>query len=635
MFSGSLFNILFMAIILLFAALFIYLRWLDLRKRPPVAGTTGVEFTIEAMTSFVKQTLHELTHSQLTDLGLHEEEYKRRLNQRSELRKALKNCISGDVHEKQYVKQFMADLLIKSYGVTEGNIDQAIPFADPRLLNVQDQFEIIFYLYKLQYGQDALSMMLELHGLAELRVLPGYGDEPVYAVTASDVEQMYANESRSLTFSEKLEIVVQRIYQQFKGFSVIDELRDQRIDGVSGGVSGILADESFAASYGLDPLRMLQASVQPERKARMTESVWIFYRGKTIHMACLSFGTELELKRVCQNIYKYNHPGQLSEANGYKVNEMKDGSRVVVVRPPFSESWAFFVRKFDIRSATLEQLVTGDNAQLPIQMLRYLMKGSRITAITGAQGSGKTTLLMAMIEHIYPTYTLRVQEMAFELHLRKIYSRRNILSFRETDRITGQEGLDLQKKTDGTVNILGEVASDGVSSWMIQMSQVASLFTVFTHHAKTFRDLIFSLRNSLLKSGVFHHEAVAEQQVVQVINFDIHLKRDAAGKRYIERITECIPKEKEPLGMIEGGTHGSIRKMLGHFMEMQAEYYRRVHDQSTFSSRNIIEFRDGGYVAAEPISERNFREMAEQMSVEDAVMFKDFAQTNWGNGYGS
>ncbi|OXL84444.1 pilus assembly protein CpaF [Paenibacillus sp. SSG-1] len=635
MFSGPLFNILFMAIILLFAALFIYLRWLDLRKRPSVSGTTGVEFTIEAMTSFVKQTLHELTHSQLTDLGLHEEEYKRRLNQRSELRKALKNCISGDVHEKQYVKQFMADLLVKSYGVTEGNIDQAIPFADPRLLNVQDQFEIIFYLYKLQYGQDALSMMLELHGLADLRVLPGYGDEPVYAVTASDVEQMYTNESRSLTFSEKLEIVVQRIYQQFKGFSVIDELRDQRIDGVSGGVSGILADESFAASYGLDPLRMLQASVQPDRKARMTESVWIFYRGKTIHMACLSFGTELELKRVCQNIYKYNHPGQLSEANGYKVNEMKDGSRVVVVRPPFSESWAFFVRKFDIRSATLEQLVTGENAQLPIQMLRYLMKGSRITAITGAQGSGKTTLLMAMIEHIYPTYTLRVQEMAFELHLRKIYSRRNILSFRETDRITGQEGLDLQKKTDGTVNILGEVASDGVSSWMIQMSQVASLFTVFTHHAKTFRDLIFSLRNSLLKSGVFHHEAVAEQQVVQVINFDIHLKRDAAGKRYIERITECIPKEKEPLGMIEGGAHGSVRKMLGQFMQLQAEYYRRVHDQSSFSFRNIIEFRDGGYVAAEPISERNFREMAEQMSVEDAVMFKEFAQTNWGNGYGS
>lgn len=171
-----------------------------------------------------------------------------------------------------------------------------------------------------------------------------------------------------------------------------------------------------------------------------------FYKGKTIHLSFLSFGSERELKRVCQNIYKYNYPGQLSEANGYKVNEMKDGSRVVVVRPPFSESWAFFVRKFDIQSASLEQLIKGQNADFPIQLLSYLMKGSRITAITGAQGSGKTTLLMAMVKHIYASYTLRVQEMAFELHLRSIYSRRNILSFRETDHISGQQGLDLQKK---------------------------------------------------------------------------------------------------------------------------------------------------------------------------------------------
>ena len=78
------------------------------------------------------------------------------------------------------------------------------------------------------------------------------------------------------------------------------------------------------------------------------ESVWVFYRGVSLHLAFLSFGTMQELKRVCQNIYKYNHPGQLSEASGYKVNEMKDGSRVVVVRPPFAESWAFFVRKFDL-----------------------------------------------------------------------------------------------------------------------------------------------------------------------------------------------------------------------------------------------------------------------------------------------
>jgi len=63
-------------------------------------------------------------------------------------------------------------------------------------------------------------------------------------------------------------------------------------------------------------------------------------------------------------------------------------------------------------------------------------------------------MLMAMIESIYETMNLRIQETAFELHLRKIYPTRNILSFRETDTISGQEGLDVQKKTDGSVNIV-------------------------------------------------------------------------------------------------------------------------------------------------------------------------------------
>ena len=78
--------------------------------------------------------------------------------------------------------------------------------------------------------------------------------------------------------------------------------------------------------------------------------------------------------------------------------------------------------------------------------------------------------------------------------LKKIYPHHNILSLRETDTISGQEGLDVQKKTDGGVNILGEVSTDPVAAWMIQMAQVASKFTLFTHHAKTFPNLITSLR---------------------------------------------------------------------------------------------------------------------------------------------
>ena len=44
----------------------------------------------------------------------------------------------------------------------------------------------------------------------------------------------YANKNLQIAFADKLEIVVQRIYQQYKGYSSIDEVRDMNIDGVSG-----------------------------------------------------------------------------------------------------------------------------------------------------------------------------------------------------------------------------------------------------------------------------------------------------------------------------------------------------------------------------------------------------------------
>lgn len=410
----------------------------------PSGRKKNEDATFETLIEYIKNALHELSHSQMADAGLHEEEYRRRIHQRAELRRALKDCANGSSGDKRFVKNLMAELLIHGYGLNEKIVDTVMPFSRPELFSIQDQFEIIFYQYQQKFGADALSRLLDTYDLAEMRYSQQGEEDGSYLVTAEDIRYIYDCEYRPLSFLEKVDIIVQRIYQHYKGFSVIDDIRDQRIDGVSGGVSGMPEGGIPASSDWASDGYVFEQTTMPT--ANSYESVWIFYKGKTIHLSFLSFGSERELKRVCQNIYKYNYPGQLSEANGYKVNEMKDGSRVVVVRPPFSESWAFFVRKFDIQSASLEQLIKGQNADFPIQLLSYLMKGSRITAITGAQGSGKTTLLMAMVKHIYASYTLRVQEMAFELHLRSIYSRRNILSFRETDHISGQQGLDLQKK---------------------------------------------------------------------------------------------------------------------------------------------------------------------------------------------
>ncbi len=583
-------------------------------------------YTLDKITAFVKRRLDEITKINLYDIGLSEEELQRRKKKKYELKKALKGCTYGDVNDKKYVKELIYDLLVREYGVNEINISNAIPFDIPSLLTEQDKFDILIYMYKKEFGYEALTQLIKKYNLAVLKYISGEA-KPSYVITGEEIREIYEKEQLELTFEDKLNVVVQRIYQHYKGYSVIDEIRDMNIDGVSGGVSGL--PESFLSQVAQTDGDYLD-QVLENKVPRACDSIWIFFQGKSIRFAFLSFGTESELKRVCQNIYKYNNPGQLSDTNGYKINEMKDGSRVVVVRPSFSETWAFFVRKFDVKRATLEQLIVFPGKEKAIDLLKYLVKGARIISITGEQGCGKTTMLMGMIENIYETMNIRVQETAFELHLRKIYPTRNILTFRETETISGQEGLDVQKKTDGSVNIIGEVATDPVASWMIQAAQVASKFTLFTHHAKTFPNLVTALRNSMLRTGVFKNEKTAEEQVVQVLNFDIHLVKDFRGRRYIERVTECIPVEEKNEYTFDHKKEKTLEGKFDKFFDNATHYFTKITDRKLYDYVNILEYIDGEYVLTNKISDQNLREMRNNMDESDVEQFDAFIEENWG-----
>ena len=311
-------------------------------------------------------------------------------------------------------------------------------------------------------------------------------------------------------------------------FDDIVKANGTEIDGVSGGVSG---------------------------KEGTYHSAWIFYHGRSVWLPFLDFEREEEMERISRNLCRYHQPGEISRKKGYLVHEMADHARVVVARPDFAENWMFFIRKLDnIPEVSLQQLVTGGHAEIPVELLKWLMKGCQVTAVTGMQGCGKTTLLTAMVGEIPEEYTIRVLELAFELHLRERYQNRNIVTFRETagmmehGGIGGQEALEVQKKTDGAVSIIGEVVSAKVASWMIESGQTGSLFTIFTHHAKSTRSLLLSLRNSLLKEGSFQSERVALEQVTEVVRFDVHLHMSREGQRYIERISEIVPDTESPEG---------------------------------------------------------------------------------------
>lgn len=600
-------------LVVLTVAIFAFNRFIQ--RRIKVVSLEASRFDMTQIQTFIKETFNDILKVNLYEMNLSKEAFDKKMHNKQQLRKALKECTYGDLKAKQYIKHFIRDILTNKYRIDEGNIDEIMPFSKTRKLSVQDKFEIVLHMFKKDFGYQALEKLVDQYELAD----PRETDNGIqYIITESDISSIYEHMMPiRLNFADKMAIITQRLYQNYKGYGVIDEIRDMHIDGISGGVSGIPTSiRNVQKQLHEDDMRGLPYNY---------DAVWMFYKGKTIHLSFLTFGSERELIRICKNIYRYNKPGQLSESNGYKINEMKDGSRVVVARPPFSESWVFFVRKFDsCQKKDLPELIVDSGKELPIQLIKWLIKGARVTAITGSQGTGKTTLLMAIIGFINPAYTLRIQETAFELNLRREYPYRNIVTFRETSTITGQEGLDLQKKTDGTVNILGEVATAPIASLMIQMAQVASLFTLFTHHAKTAEHLIYALRNNLLQTKVFSNEKVAEQQVADVINFDIHMEKDVDGHRYIERITEIIPIDfKQDYNRAYREANDQERRM-GLFMETMVEYFERMTDRQTFETRDIIRFENGAYTWVNDISDKSKAGIMKYLCSEEKDSFNGF-----------
>lgn len=436
----------------------------------------------------------------------------KRIRRREEIREALRNCGSGDEAAKIFVKEYIKRIIIGKYKIGEEEIASYIKE------NAEYKFKMMLSEKALEYGDEALEKLIEEYfGF----VKEGGGKREI---TKEDVEKVYYDYfGEGISFPRKVEYLCQKLYESYKGNGVADELLNMTIDGISGGVSGV--SESY--------------------------NIWVMFRGNTVSLSFLTFDGEKEIRRVCRNLCKGYGIGQVSERKGYVVAELRDGSRISIARPPFCESWTFFIRKFRLNKVLeVKDIIRGEGSEELIGLLYYLVRGERLICISGEQGSGKTSLLAALIPFIPEGLNIRVSEMSFELQLRRRFPHRNIVSFKETDSIGIQEGLDYTKKTDGNVTIIGEVAGMEAVIFLVQIAQNASSFTLFTHHAKDTKSLIHYFRNSLLMQGNFHNERVALLQAVSSINFNIKLGKNETGERYVERVVEIIPDEGEE-GFVE------------------------------------------------------------------------------------
>ncbi|WP_113672713.1 ATPase, T2SS/T4P/T4SS family [Vallitalea guaymasensis] len=599
-----------LTLIVLFGGFIVLVIWYLKSKHEKHDIEHSDVMTFEKLVDTVKYTLADLIKEENYN-GFSDEDFKSFYKRKARIQDAMNNCVYGIDSAKVIVQDLIRSVIMDELP-TISDINGVFDFYS-RTLETRIKFEVLMYFYKKKYGKEALAKLIDEYELDRERYIIESKTSPSYAITTEDIDMIYATKHFKLTYPVLVDLLTVLVYQKYKGFGIIDTLREMDINGFNCGTSG-----SILSNLNKD-----------DTVLKAPRSVWLYFRGKYIHLRFMTFNTEQELRRVIQLICRYNNPGPLTEKRGYLVNTMYDKSRVLALRPPAAEFWAVFVRKFSLNDVSLRSLIEKPyvhNASIVVELLKYLMMGQVTCGVTGRQGSGKTTLMTALIEFIDPKYTIRVLEMAPEMYLRELYPERNILSVQETEFVSASELQDALKKSDAAVSIVGEVATDPIAARMIQMGQVASIFTIFSHHANRAPDLVRALRNSLVNAGGFTSMVTAEQQVIDIVRIDVHLNYTTDGKRYIERISEIVKLD-------EGVPYPNYKRQdpVHSMNAITKEYYTRITDRQTFTTRDILKYdlATDTYVALEWFTPELTHYIMNCIPKDKRISFSRFVQENW------
>lgn len=516
-----------------------------------------------------RQEINEVINRDYLELNLNRDETNKREVQQRKLRKATRNACLGDLGDREYLKEYLKELLQKKLGINEKNICAVIDFNNPMKMTGQDMFEYMYVLFNRKNPGRVFGKMVKQFAWDKEKKSPD--GSKYYSITEEDISDAFSRCTLKGDYNDRLDTLVQRCYQKLYGHDCADILiMDESVDGISGGVGGRTRVE-------YNYLRELYGSGTGDNPSKSYETLYCVLHGRLIRLKFLSFGSNENLERVVKNIYRYNSRTTLSQKNPVIQGTFRNGSRVVVARPPVSDGYVFYVRKFMSSDAgRIETLITHENCDRVIEFLKMITRGELNFVISGPMGSGKTTLLKALVGYMNPQYTIRVAESAFELNLNNLYPERNIHVMQERGNFTIYDILNATKKMDTDVMIVGEVNEPKLAGAYVQVAQSGSRMAVTTLHHETTGKLIEYLRNALVSEFGMNDTGIAEKQVADILNFDVHTVKDVEGRFFIERITEIIPEEEKPYpGDLSRGT---------------LEYFRRRTDRHCYQLRNIVEF---------------------------------------------
>ena len=416
-----------------------------------------------------------------------------------------------------------------NYGVTKENIDAFIDWHDKHLDPYLKYLAMLqYYEDSLGYGPEAFGQFLEAHKLNVLR--KDTDGSMGFFVTAEDINKAWNKEHLAMDFDAKMDVLTQVVYEEIKGNSCIDELLYQNLGDISIGVSGI-------------PNAMFVGEI--ERYMNAFDTCWVRYKGCSIHLRFLTFGSYEKMKNVVRRGMGYEMKGQFSEREGFKLGYAKDGSRRTAAIEPFGESPALWVRKFTARHQSNAELL----AELPgyekiIDVEKILVQGGATIPVCGAQGSGKTTKLEAIAEYIQPFYAIRVMESEFEARLRWKYPRKNIFTVEsnESTAVSPADAYNFSLRTAGDIYIIGEARGDDSIVNVTRTANRGGRSVLFTFHPNSPKATIAEIANALIRQKMYANLKDAVATALDTVHCCIYVRMDIEAQRRYYEIYEFVPR---------------------------------------------------------------------------------------------
>lgn len=512
-------------------AAFVFWFW----NRQAVTEKKERAVSYEGICAEVKQRINQYIGINVAGMGLSRQMMHNQEEQRQIVAAGIRSCCGGDVGAREAVKELIRSYLSKERGINVKTIGYLVPFQNAEAMTERQLAETMIYVLDKE-GDSGFLRLQEKFGLCNVKQ-DARGNE-VYEITKEEIRAIWELMQPELSYTDKLNIVTQMIYADTYGLGAVDILNWQQglIEEIQIGLTGI---SGKAYNYKEELLK----TENKLQKNYSKDSIHIMVSGNTIRLSYLSFGTEEEMQRVLRNLIKDSEAGELTVNKPQAVIEAPDGRRISIARPPMTDSWTGFIRKFDNRQkVTLkewcEEMSQGEQIA---SILTGLVRCGAHLAFTGEMAAGKTTLFRACLAETRPDYNIRIIESeSLELNPRQFLEERNTLAMRVTETMQEEEILAFARKTTGQIFGIGEVNSLTMANLTMNLVKIAQQ-VMFSAHYVTTEDMVIDFTNAKLCVGNYTNVTLAEMDAVRSLGFDIHIRK-LHGKRYVQYINEIIPE---------------------------------------------------------------------------------------------